>query len=119
MHRSLLPYFALALIATPLSCLQGAEAPLLKLRQVPFTQVQIRDSFWAPRQETNRAASIPVNLEMLEKSGNIHNLELAAEKATNGFEGPVFMDSDVYKALEAASYSLATHPDPDLEGKLD
>src|ERR1041385_8487974 len=96
----------------------NAEPALVKLRGVPFTQVQIQDSFWAPRQETNRVASIPVNLAMLEKSGNIHNLELAAEKATNGFTGPVFMDSDTYKALEAASYSLATHPDPELERQL-
>ena len=29
------------------------------------------------------------------------------------------MDSDLYKALEAASYSLATHPDPALEKQLD
>src|SRR5512137_982380 len=29
------------------------------------------------------------------------------------------MDSDLYKALEAASYSLATHPDPALGKQLD
>ncbi len=97
----------------------SSPAPLSKLRPVPFTQVQIRDSFWAPRQETNRVATIPVNLAMLEKSGNIRNFELAAAKATNGFSGPVFMDSDVYKALESASYSLATHPDRELEARLD
>ena len=93
----------------------GADDPLIKLHAVPFTDVQIRDSFWSPRQEINRTVSIPVNLEMLEKSGNLKNLELAAAKATSGFTGPVFMDSDVHKALEAASYSLATHPDPVLD----
>jgi len=92
---------------------------LLKLKPVPFTQVEIRDSFWQPRQETNRIASIPVNLAMLEKSGNIRNFELAAEGATNGFVGPFFMDSDLYKAIESASYSLATHPDPALATRLD
>jgi DUF1680 family protein len=101
------------------SSVVGAEDPLIKLRPVPFTDVQIRDSFWSPRQEVNRIVSIPVNLEMLEKSGNLKNLELAAAKATNGFTGPVFMDSDVHKALEAASYSLATHPDPFLEKRID
>ena len=97
----------------------GADDPLIKLHAVPFTDVQIRDSFWSPRQEINRTVSIPVNLEMLEKSGNLRNLELAAAKATSGFTGPVFMDSDVHKALEAASYSLATHPDPVLDRRLD
>jgi DUF1680 family protein len=101
------------------SALAGAEVPRAKLRAVPFRNVQIHDSFWAPRQEINRTASIPLNLEMLEKSGNLRNLELAAARAKSGFTGPVFMDSDVYKALEAASYSLAIHPDPALEKRLD
>ncbi|RPJ85968.1 MAG: glycoside hydrolase family 127 protein [Acidobacteria bacterium] len=95
------------------------DVPLAKLRAVPFTAVKISDSFWRPRQEINRTASIPVNLENLVKSGNISNFELAAKGARTGFQGPVFMDSDVYKALEAASYSLATHPDPILEKRLD
>src|SRR5262245_40167050 len=97
-----------------LAPLSAADAPLAKLRPLPFTDVKIRDAVWSPRQEINRTASIPVNLEMLEKSGNLKNLELAGARSTNGFTGPVFMDSDVYKALEAASYSLATHPDPAL-----
>ncbi len=95
------------------------DAPLAKLRAVPFTAVRISDSFWQPRQEINRTASIPVNLENLIKSGNMSNFELAAKGVRAGFQGPVFMDSDVYKALEAASYSLATHPDPILEKRLD
>ncbi len=99
--------------------MEAAAAPLTKLQAVPFTKVEINDRFWAPRRETNRIASIPVNLDNLEKSGNIRNLELAAANARTGFTGPVFMDSDVYKAMEAASYSLATHPDPALERRLD
>ncbi len=110
---------ALALLASAAVPSLAADAPLLKLRPVPFTDVQIHDSFWSPRQEVNRTASLPLNFEMLEKSGNIRNLELAAAKATSGFTGPVFMDSDVHKALEAASYSLASHPDPALEKRLD
>jgi len=92
---------------------------LVKLKPVPFTDVTIADSFWRPKQETNRVATLPINFENLEKSGNINNLRLAAARATNGYTGPVFMDSDVYKAIEAASYSLATHPDPKLEKQLD
>src|SRR5215470_2845616 len=92
---------------------------LAKLKPVPFTQVAISDSFWAPRQETNRRVSIPHSLEMLEKAGNIKDFELAASGARTGYIGPVYMDSDVYKALEAASYSLATHPDPKLDARID
>jgi hypothetical protein len=116
---SLLTGCAVLLNALLWSATAEDDSTLHKLRAVPFTQVRITDSFWAPRQETNRLASIPVNLAMLEKSGNIRNLELAAAHSFTGFTGPVFMDSDIYKALEAASYSLATHPDPELESKLD
>ncbi len=104
----------LAFLGCPALAL-AADAPLARLRQIPFTDVQIRDAFWSPRQETNRTASLPLNFEMLEKSGNIRNLEVAAARARSGFTGPVFMDSDIYKAIEAASYALASHPDPVLE----
>ena len=114
--RRLLAFILLASAGAP--CL-AADSRLLKLQPVPFTDVQINDSFWSPRQEANRTASLPLNFEMLKKSGNIRNLELAAAKATSGFTGPVFMDSDVHKALEAASYSLASHADPALEKLLD
>src|SRR5258708_7566405 len=96
---------ALASSGAPAS---AADSSLTKLRAVPFTQVQIHDTFWAPRQETNRLASIPVNLAMLEKSGNIRNLELAAAKATNCFTGPAFMYSPTSTALQPPSYSLTT-----------
>ncbi|MCL5098320.1 MAG: glycoside hydrolase family 127 protein [Candidatus Omnitrophica bacterium] len=98
---------------------RGETTTFAKLKEVPFTQVTITDTFWAPRQETNRLATIPYNLDMLEKAGNIHNFDLAATGAHSGYSGPVYMDSDLYKGLEAASYSLATHPDPALEGRLD
>ncbi len=110
---------ALAVLASAGVPSLAADAPLLKLRPVPFNDVQIHDSFWSPRQEVNRTASLPLNFEMLEKSGNIRNFELAAARAVSGFTGPVFMDSDLHKALEAASYSLASHPDPALEKRLD
>ena len=86
---------------------------------MPFKDVTIQDSFWAPRRETNRVASIPFSLQKLEEAGNLEDMRLAARGATNGFRGPVFMDSDLYKALEAAAYSLATHPDAALERQLD
>lgn len=97
----------------------AAGQTLLKLQPVPFRDVTIEDAFWAPRRETNRVASIPFSLQQLEEAGNLEDLRLAGRGATNGYRGPVFMDSDLYKAMEAASYSLATHPDPALERQLD
>src|ERR1035441_3195253 len=112
-----LALLAVAALSGPLAV--ASEQPLLKLRPVPFKDVIIQDSFWAPRRETNRVASIPFSLQKLEEAGNLEDMRLAARGPTNGFRGPVFIDSDLYKALEAASYSLATHPDPALEAQLD
>jgi uncharacterized protein len=115
----------MAAALVPLACAlwQGtpaaAEQDLRKLQAVPFRDVTIRDAFWAPRRETNRLASIPFSLQKLEEAGNLEDMRLAARGATNGYRGPVFMDSDLYKALEAASYSLATHPDQALAKQLD
>ncbi|MHB0997961.1 MAG: glycoside hydrolase family 127 protein [Armatimonadota bacterium] len=91
----------------------------MKLQPVPFTHVKIKDKFWSPRMETNRTVTVPHSLDMLEKTGSIHNLELAAQGARDGFVGPPWTDSDVYKAIEAASYTLANTPDPLLEKRLD
>lgn len=89
------------------------------LQAVPFTNVRIADRFWTPRQETNRNVSIPHSLDMLERAGNLHDLDLAAAGKHSDYKGPVFIDSDLYKALEAASYSLSTHPDAALEKRVD
>lgn len=114
-------FVALTVLTLSASTLRShaATPSLAQLRAVPFTGVKITDAFWLPRQETNRIASIPVNLDNLEKAGNLQNLRLAAKNAREGFQGSVFMDSDVYKALEAAAYSLSTHPDAGLEKRLD
>ncbi|MBU6399982.1 MAG: glycoside hydrolase family 127 protein [Verrucomicrobia bacterium] len=96
-----------------------SAADFAKLDAVPFSQVRIADAFWAPRREINERVSIPLNFKNLERSGNLENFRLAARGATNGYQGPVFMDSDLYKALEAASYCLATDPDPALAKRVD
>lgn len=90
-----------------------------RLRPISFAQVAIEDAFWAPRQQTNTRATLPHLFAELERAGNIPNLRLAAEGAREGYQGPVYMDSDLYKALEAAAYVLHTHPDDPIRAKVD
>jgi uncharacterized protein len=108
-----------ALLAASSALGADGTRPLVKCAAVPLKQVQIRDAFWAPRRETNRKVSLVHNLEMLERAGNVRNLELAAAGKHEGYSGPVFMDSDLYKAIEAISYSLATDPDAELDERID
>src|SRR6476619_2827338 len=91
----------------------------IKLTPVPATQVKFKDAFWAPRLETNRNVTIWHDLRMCEETGRVENFDKAAGKTKGEFKGLVFDDSDVYKTIEAASLSLAIHPDPALETYLD
>jgi DUF1680 family protein len=90
-----------------------------QLIPVPFTAVHFSDSFWAPRLETNRLASIPHIYHKLEETGRISAFDLDFERPVPSPIVLIFGDSDPAKWIEAASYSLATHPDPELAGLLD
>ena len=99
---------------------QDAAPTLLpKLRAVSYRSVKVRDSFWAPRQLTNSRATVPHLFAMLEEHGYVSNFERAAESQEGGYRGPVYMDSDVYKTLEAAAYVLGQGGDPALEAAFD
>ncbi|MBN2023264.1 MAG: glycoside hydrolase family 127 protein [Pirellulales bacterium] len=89
------------------------------LAAVPFTAVAVQDAFWAPKLRTNREVSLPHNFEWCEKTGRIANFAKAGKLVEGKFEGIYFNDSDVYKVIEGASYSLADHPDPALEKMVD
>ncbi|HEU5396393.1 MAG TPA: beta-L-arabinofuranosidase domain-containing protein, partial [Verrucomicrobiae bacterium] len=95
------------------------------VQPVPFTAVHLTDHFWAPRIETNRLFTIPYAFEKCRESGRLYNFERAAavlrgetiqDKKPPGFP---FDDTDPYKVLEGASYTLAVQPDPKLDAYLD
>ncbi|TNE48605.1 MAG: glycoside hydrolase family 127 protein [Bacteroidetes bacterium] len=90
------------------------------IQAIPFTEVSLQDQFWKPRIETVQQVTIPHILKQLEETGRIRNFEIAAGSQTGGFcSAYPFDDSDVYKTIEGASYSLQTKPDPALEAILD
>lgn len=89
------------------------------LTPVPFTAVRFTDSFWAPRIETNRTATIPHIFRKLEETGRISAFDLNFERPVPSPIVLIFGDSDPAKWIEAASYSLATHPDPVLAGQVE
>jgi len=90
------------------------------IRQVPFTAVEVTDDFWRPRIKTNHEVTIPIAFGYCETTGRIKNFEVAGGLTEGTFctKYP-FDDSDVFKIVEGASYSLQTFPDPELEAYLD
>ena len=97
----------------------AAEPTHAKLRPVSFGKVTIQDSFWSPRIEANRTVTLPHSLKHCENTGRISNFAKAGKLIEGEFEGIYFNDSDLYKVLEGAAYSLALHPDPQLEARID
>jgi DUF1680 family protein len=89
------------------------------IRPVPFTEVRFTDAFWAPRLETNRAVSVPYALRMNEETGRVDNFRKAAKLVPGAYKGKRYNDSDIYKSMEAAAYTLRLHPDPALEKALE
>lgn len=90
------------------------------IQPVPFTSVKVTDDFWAPRIKKNSTVTIPIAFSYCESSGRVKNFEIAGKLDTGKFQTIYpFDDSDVYKIIEGASYSLQTNPDPKLEAYLD
>ena len=90
------------------------------IKEVPFTQVHLNDGFWAPRIEINRTVSIPSAFRECEKNGRFDNFALAAGLIKGEHKGDFsFDDTDPYKIIEGASYSLAVHYDKKLDHYLD
>src|SRR5664279_377023 len=90
------------------------------IQPVPFTSVKLTDNFWSPRIKRNAAVTIPIAFGYCESTGRVKNFEIAAGIDTGKFQTIFpFDDSDIYKIIEGASYSLQTFPDPKLERYLD
>ncbi|MGO1412165.1 MAG: glycoside hydrolase family 127 protein, partial [Microbacterium sp.] len=79
----------------------------------------IDDAFWSPRQQRLRATTLDAQYDRLVESGRIGALRLDWTPGSPEPRPHPFWESDIAKWVEAASYSLATHPDPALEEKVD
>jgi DUF1680 family protein len=90
------------------------------IQPVTFNQVKLEDAFWAPRVKLNADLTIPYAFKQSEETGRVKNFDIAAGVEKGSFCSIYpFDDSDVYKIIEGASYSLQTVPDPELDAYLD
>lgn len=97
--------------AQPVEPTSTATTALLPLES---GDARITSGFWALRQQRNGAAAIREAYDLLETAGNFDNLRIAAGTATGHARGPIFMDSDVYKWLEALAFEYGREPSDDL-----
>ena len=115
-----------ALMMTVALTASAERKPVQLIEEVPFTNVHLTDSFWAPRIETNRTVSIPSAFHECEVNGRFDNFALAATNLGHAsydvkeHRGDFsFDDTDPYKVIEGASYALAAKYDKQLDHYLD
>jgi hypothetical protein len=113
MNKLLLSVIGVASISLP-------TVAQTQIQEVPFTQVHLNDGFWSPRIEINRTVSIPSAFHECEVNGRFDNFAIAAGLIKGEHKGDFsFDDTDPYKVIEGASYSLAVHYDAKLDHYLD
>lgn len=115
--------FILSLVLTAVGTVFAQKEPLhpgYPIDPVPFTSVKVTDHFWGQRLKTSREVTIPLAFRKSEETGRIKNFEKAAHPSEDyKVEGFSFDDTDIYKTIEGASYSLQTYPDKRLEKYID
>lgn len=114
MRNSFLP--AVIIFLLPAFKAQAQDYPI---RPVSFTSVELTDNFWLPRIKTNHNVTIPASFERCESTGRVKNFEMAAARSGQFCTVYPFDDTDIYKTIEGASFSLSLNPDTRLERYID
>jgi hypothetical protein len=89
------------------------------IQAVDFTRVKLTDQFWLPRIKMNHTVTIPASFERCESTGRVKNFVMAANKSGKFCTIYPFDDTDIYKTIEGASFSLSLFPDAKLEKYMD
>ena len=89
------------------------------IQPVSSQNVELTDNFWSKRIATNRDVTIPYCFQKCEETHRIANFEVAGGLVEGTFEGIRYNDSDVFKIMEGAAYSLQQKYDPKLDEYLD
>jgi hypothetical protein len=116
-HVSFSAFLAVCTVLLSLSVI--AQKKDYPITAVPFTSVKLTDNFWLPRIQTNHTVTIPASFERCKTTGRIKNFEMAAAQSGKFCTVYPFDDTDIYKTLEGASFSLSLIPDKKLDAYMD
>ena len=105
-----------SLLSSVVLCAQSKDYPI---HAVPFTQVALTDNFWLPRIKINADVTIPASFQRCESTGRVKNFVMAAEHKGKFCTIYPFDDTDIYKTIEGASYSLSLFPNAALKVYID
>jgi DUF1680 family protein len=88
------------------------------LRPLGPDELRITGGFWADKQELNASVILPHCETWMERIGWTTNFDrVAAGTIGEHHDGVEFVDSEIYKLLEAMAWELARRPDGALEAR--
>ncbi|MCB0731472.1 MAG: glycoside hydrolase family 127 protein, partial [Ignavibacteriae bacterium] len=88
--------------------------------KVNVKNITLTDHFWLPKIKLIQTKTINYSFDKCENEGRMENFLIAGGKNTGETKGKMpFDDTDLYKVIEGASYSLISHPNEDLDKYLD
>jgi len=118
MMRKIL-YFIIAITAIGCSKKQTVYYDY-PISAVNINNVVISDSFWLPKIEVIQDTTIQYAFDKCYTEGRMDNFLIAGKKKKGTTLGKMpFDDTDLYKIIEGASYTLISKPNPVLETYID
>jgi len=110
--------FILLLVISSLSAQVATHDYPIKM--VPIKNVVLNDNFWLPKIKVIQDSTISYALGKCESEGRMESFLVAGGKLTGKVRGKMpFDDTDLYKIIEGASYSLISQPNTRLDATLD
>jgi len=95
-------------------------------KEISLENIKLDEGFWKSRTDMASESMIPYQWETINNrtpgavlSHAVENFRIAAGESDGSPQGTIFQDSDIAKWIEAASYSLISHPDKKLEESID
>lgn len=113
----LLGYFAVAVFAEPPPRPQTLSGPSHSLQPIPLRQIQIRDSFWAPKLAIYKTNTIPHSWQYM--GHELRSLRKVAGESVEGELNGTWGEANLHKFLETIALSLNYFPDLELEKRMD
>ena len=98
-----------------ISCMdRKSEQPDYPIQQVKLNHIELTDSFWLPKIRTIQEKTIRYAFDKCTAEGRLENFQTAGNVIRGGMgktRGMMpFDDTDVYKAIEGAAFSLINAP---------
>ena len=86
---------------------------------VAWRQVEIADGFWAPRCETVRTVTLPLEYEINQRNGVLEAYQWDWQERDQGTPPWRIILGDLGKWIEAASYAIALHHDAQMAARIE